>query len=95
VLTTVAGSGTVGDSVYDTATITFTPATAFAKGGTVTYTFTGSELSGLTVPAGWTAAGLPVGLQIIGPRFADALVLRAAAAFEAVQPWADRRPSLS
>jgi aspartyl-tRNA(Asn)/glutamyl-tRNA(Gln) amidotransferase subunit A len=48
-----------------------------------------------TVPAGWTAAGLPVGLQIIGPRFADSLVLRAAAAFEAVQPWADRRPPLS
>jgi aspartyl-tRNA(Asn)/glutamyl-tRNA(Gln) amidotransferase subunit A len=48
-----------------------------------------------TVPAGWTAAGLPIGLQIIGPRFADALVLRAAAAFEAAQPWADRRPPLS
>jgi Asp-tRNA(Asn)/Glu-tRNA(Gln) amidotransferase A subunit family amidase len=47
-----------------------------------------------TVPAGWTASGLPVGLQIVGPRFADALVLRAAAAFEAVQPWADRRPPL-
>lgn len=49
----------------------------------------------VTLPAGWTAAGLPVGLQIVGPRFADALVLRGAAAFEAVQPWADRRPPLS
>ena len=49
----------------------------------------------VTVPAGWTAAGLPVGLQIVGPRFTDAAVLRAAAAFEARQPWADRRPALS
>jgi aspartyl-tRNA(Asn)/glutamyl-tRNA(Gln) amidotransferase subunit A len=48
----------------------------------------------ITVPAGWTASGLPVGLQIVGPRFADAAVLRAAAAFEARQPWADRRPPL-
>lgn len=47
-----------------------------------------------TVPCGWTRDGLPVGLQIIGPRFADALVLRAAAAFEAIQPWAHRWPPL-
>jgi aspartyl-tRNA(Asn)/glutamyl-tRNA(Gln) amidotransferase subunit A len=47
-----------------------------------------------TVPCGWTAAGLPVGLQIIGPRFADALVLRAAAAFEGIAPWAAKRPPL-
>jgi aspartyl-tRNA(Asn)/glutamyl-tRNA(Gln) amidotransferase subunit A len=47
-----------------------------------------------TVPCGWTASGLPVGLQIVGPRFADALVLRAAAAFEEIAPWASRRPPL-
>ncbi len=45
-----------------------------------------------TVPCGRTRDGLPVGLQIIGPRFADALVLRAAAAFEAIQPWAQDWP---
>jgi aspartyl-tRNA(Asn)/glutamyl-tRNA(Gln) amidotransferase subunit A len=41
-----------------------------------------------SVPCGLTAAGLPVGLQIVGPMFADALVLRAARAFEAARPWA-------
>ncbi len=45
-----------------------------------------------TVPAGFTAAGLPVGLQIVGRRFADRTVLAASAAFESAQPWAARRP---
>lgn len=45
-----------------------------------------------SVPAGWTGDGLPVGLQIVGRRWEDALVLRASAAFEAIQPWRDRRP---
>lgn len=45
-----------------------------------------------SVPAGWTASGLPVGLQIIGRHLADATVLRASAAWEALQPWADRLP---
>lgn len=47
----------------------------------------------ISVPAGW-ADGLPVGLQIVGRRYAEALVLRAAAAFEAARPWAHRRPPL-
>ena len=45
-----------------------------------------------TVPCGRTADGLPAGLQIVGPRLADALVLRAAAAFEAAAPWAGTWP---
>jgi aspartyl-tRNA(Asn)/glutamyl-tRNA(Gln) amidotransferase subunit A len=48
-----------------------------------------------TVPAGLTSAGLPVGLQIVGPMRRDDLVLKAARAFEAVRPWptiADPRP---
>jgi aspartyl-tRNA(Asn)/glutamyl-tRNA(Gln) amidotransferase subunit A len=40
-----------------------------------------------SVPCGLTAAGLPVGLQIVGPMHADALILRAARAFEAARPW--------
>ena len=35
----------------------------------------------------------PIGLQIVGRRFADTTVLRAAAAFEAARPWAQHRPA--
>jgi aspartyl-tRNA(Asn)/glutamyl-tRNA(Gln) amidotransferase subunit A len=46
-----------------------------------------------TVPCGFTSDGLPIGLQIVGHRFDEATVLRASAAFEAVRPWAQRRPA--
>lgn len=47
-----------------------------------------------SVPCGWTKSGLPVGLQLVGKRGQDGLVLRTAAALEQVSPWADRRPKL-
>jgi Asp-tRNA(Asn)/Glu-tRNA(Gln) amidotransferase A subunit family amidase len=47
-----------------------------------------------SVPCGWTAEGLPVGLQVVGRRHDDASVLRACAAFERSAPWTDRRPVL-
>lgn len=62
-------------------------------GWTLCYPFNWSGQPAVSVPAGWTAGGLPVGLQIVGRRLEDALLLRAAAAFEAVRPWAPRRPS--
>ena len=40
-----------------------------------------------SLPCGLTSKGLPVGLQIVGPRYGDALVLRASRAFEAAHPW--------
>jgi Asp-tRNA(Asn)/Glu-tRNA(Gln) amidotransferase A subunit family amidase len=45
-----------------------------------------------SVPCGFTSAGLPVALQIVTPWRQDAQCLRAAAAFEAAQPWATHRP---
>jgi aspartyl-tRNA(Asn)/glutamyl-tRNA(Gln) amidotransferase subunit A len=48
-----------------------------------------------SVPAGWTAEGLPVGLQIIGRHLDDATVLRASARFEEAAPWAGRWPPLA
>jgi aspartyl-tRNA(Asn)/glutamyl-tRNA(Gln) amidotransferase subunit A len=45
-----------------------------------------------TVRAGFSKAGLPVGLQIAAPRHRDDLVLQAAFAFERARPWADDWP---
>ena len=50
------------------------------------YPFNLTKQPAATVPCGFTAAGLPVGLQIVGPRYGDALVLRAARAFEQAHP---------
>lgn len=47
----------------------------------------------VSIPCGWTKQGLPLGLQLVGQRGADGLVLRVAAALEALAPWSDRRPA--
>lgn len=49
----------------------------------------------VSVPCGFSRSGLPYGLQIAGRRGEDALVLRAARAFEAANPLCDRRPDLA
>ncbi|AZZ83293.1 amidase [Gordonia alkanivorans] len=46
----------------------------------------------VSVPAGVTDDGLPIGMQIVGPHLDDGTTLRAAAAFEAARPWAHRWP---
>jgi aspartyl-tRNA(Asn)/glutamyl-tRNA(Gln) amidotransferase subunit A len=51
------------------------------------YPFNLTQQPAASVPCGLTGKGLPAGLQIVGPRFADALVLRAARAFEKAAPW--------
>ena len=86
---------------YDLMITPTLPITAFAAGQNVpddgvyenwwdwaTYCFP-FNLTGqpaCSVPCGFSKEGLPVGLQIIGPQFDDATVLRAAAAFESVFP---------
>lgn len=58
-----------------------------------TYPFNLTQQPAASVPCGFTRAGLPVGLQIVGARYADALVLRAAHAYQKANPLADRRPA--
>lgn len=46
----------------------------------------------LSLPAGWTSDGLPIGLQIVGPWFGEAGVLRLARPIERARSWPERRP---
>lgn len=58
----------------------------------LTYAFSVLGLPAISIPCGFTKAGLPIGLQIVGRRRREAAVLRAAAAFEAARPWAQHMP---
>ncbi|MCI0818235.1 MAG: amidase [Chloroflexi bacterium] len=48
----------------------------------------------ISVPCGFTGAGLPIGLQLAGRWFDEATVLRAAHAYENATDWHSRRPPL-
>ena len=52
-------------------------------------------LPAISVPCGFTEAGLPIGLQIIGPHWAEARVLQVACAYEQATAWHKREPASS
>jgi aspartyl-tRNA(Asn)/glutamyl-tRNA(Gln) amidotransferase subunit A len=56
------------------------------------YPFNLTQQPACTVPCGLTSNGLPIGVQFVGPMFADSLVLRVARAFETTRP--PMRPAL-
>lgn len=49
----------------------------------------------MSLPCGFTPAGLPIGLMIAGPHFAEATILALGEAYERATPWHLRHPSLS
>lgn len=61
-------------------------------GWCLTYPFNFTGHPAASVPAGMTDDGLPIGMQIVGRRFADDVVLAASAAFERVRPWQQTYP---
>jgi aspartyl-tRNA(Asn)/glutamyl-tRNA(Gln) amidotransferase subunit A len=95
---------------YDLLLTPTLPITAFAKGRDApqgwhsedwtswtpyTYPFNMTQQPAASVPCGFNSDGLPVGLQIVGPRHADALVLRAARAYERATGWSSAVPPLA
>jgi len=54
-----------------------------------------SGIPGVSVPCGFSAAGLPIGLQVLGRPLDEARVLRLAYAYEQATPWRSRRPELA
>jgi aspartyl-tRNA(Asn)/glutamyl-tRNA(Gln) amidotransferase subunit A len=52
-------------------------------------------LPALSLPCGFTADRLPVGLQLVGPAWAEAQLLRAGFAYQAATPWSVQQPPLA
>jgi aspartyl-tRNA(Asn)/glutamyl-tRNA(Gln) amidotransferase subunit A len=52
-------------------------------------------LPAISVPCGFTSAGLPIGLQIIGPHWGEDRVLQLAYAYEQATDWHKRSPTLA
>lgn len=61
----------------------------------LTWLFNWTGNPAATLPCGFAADGLPIGLQVVGRRLEDGLVLRLSRAFEQAAPWADRKPDLA
>ncbi|WP_067457645.1 amidase [Actinomadura macra] len=59
-----------------------------------TYPFNMTQQPAASLPCGRTSEGLPAGLQVVGARHADALVMAACRAYEQARPWRDGPPPL-
>jgi aspartyl-tRNA(Asn)/glutamyl-tRNA(Gln) amidotransferase subunit A len=65
---------------------------ALAATWRLTYPYNLAGLPAITLPCGFDADGLPIGLQLAAAPFHEPVLLRAAAAYEAAHDWKERRP---
>ena len=65
------------------------------RGSAFTRPFNITGQPAISVPLGWPADGLPRGVQLVAPMGRDDLLITVAAALEAVEPWAQRRATVS
>ena len=79
--------------------ITATPLDAVDEATTPLATFTRAVnylgACGMSLPAGFSETGLPIGVQLIGAAFADATLVRIGRAFQSATDWHRHRPDLS
>lgn len=59
---------------------------------TAVFSLTGQPAVAVAVPAGWSADGLPLSVQLVGRLGAEDVLYSLAAQLEHAAPWADRRP---
>jgi aspartyl-tRNA(Asn)/glutamyl-tRNA(Gln) amidotransferase subunit A len=64
----------------------------YARQARAPFNVTGSPA--LSVPAGFSKAGLPLGMQIVGKPFSEALIYRVAHAYEQATRWVEKHPPL-
>jgi len=60
---------------------------------TFPFNFTGHPAA--SIPCGWTSDNLPIGMQIVGKRFQELLILQVSRAFEKIAPWQDKKPNFN
>jgi aspartyl-tRNA(Asn)/glutamyl-tRNA(Gln) amidotransferase subunit A len=65
----------------------------YARQARAPFNVTGSPA--LSVPAGFSKAGMPLGIQIVGKPFSEALIYRVGHAYEQATQWAEKRPTLA
>lgn len=70
-------------------------AVSFLGWASFTYPFNMTGLPAASIPCGWTKDGLPIGMQIIGNRYDEKIVLQTSKAFEEMAPWQERVPKFN
>ncbi len=60
----------------------------------LTITANVAGICGISVPCGFDSAGLPIGLQLLGPQLGEETILRAAHAYEQANDWHKQKPAL-
>ncbi|MFX1366210.1 MAG: amidase [Promethearchaeota archaeon] len=58
-----------------------------------TYPFNLSGHPAASISCGWSSNGLPIGMQIVGPRLDELIVLQVSRMFEELSPWQDKKPN--
>ncbi len=92
--TAVLPAPLIGETVTEVGGKPVPPNMGMSVTGRMTQPFNVNGAPAVSVPAGFSQLGLPIGLQLVGKPWDDALVLRAAAAYQRATEWHTRRPEI-